>query len=95
MARLGHCPNLARSGNLVALEENAMKSQTELDSLIRTAKGSNAVAELVQETKTFQVYVLSDGSTLAINKRSGRTLLSQLNPNGFDPCTLCRLVRRP
>jgi len=50
-----------------------MKSQTELDSLIRTAKGANAVEELARETRTAQVYQLSNGQTLSINKKTGVT----------------------
>ncbi len=60
-------------------------TQEQLDRLIRKAAGKNAVEEMVRETRTSQVYVLSDGSTLTISKRSGKTQLSKLNAGGFDP----------
>jgi len=56
-----------------ACEETVIKSQAELDNLIRTAKGANAVEELARETRTAQVYQLSNGQTLSINKKTGVT----------------------
>jgi hypothetical protein len=48
-----------------------MKSQQQLDKMIRTAAGKRAVEELVNETDRLQTYSLSDGSLLEVNKVTG------------------------
>lgn len=48
-----------------------MKTQAQLDTLIRKAAGKNAVDELVKETRSTQTYSLSNGSLLTINKNTG------------------------
>jgi hypothetical protein len=52
-----------------------MKTQAQLDTLIRKAAGKNAVEAMVKETRKTQVYQLSNGQLLAINKLSGSTVV--------------------
>ena len=48
-----------------------MKTQAQLDTLLRAARGTHAIEEMIRETKTAQTYVLSNGKTLTIDKRTG------------------------
>lgn len=50
-------------------------SQEQLDEAIRKAKGRNAVEKMVHEGELFQVYLLSNGMLLEVNKQTGRTVL--------------------
>ena len=53
------------------VDDGCMKTQAQLDSILRAARGPHAIEEMIRETKTTQVYVLSNGKKLTIDKRTG------------------------
>jgi hypothetical protein len=53
------------------------KTQQQLDIILRKAAGKNAIEALICETRNRQIYRLSDGSTLSINKTIGKTVRTQ------------------
>jgi hypothetical protein len=53
-------------------------TRTQLDNLIREAKGKRAVEKLLYSSKEFNYerYLLSDGSLLHLNTKSGKVTLT-------------------
>lgn len=48
-----------------------MLTQEQLDENIRKAKGHRAVEEMIRDSRLFQLYLLSDGAVIRINKETG------------------------
>jgi hypothetical protein len=57
---------------------NLMKTQAQLDAIIRKVKGTAAVEEMFFEDSQIQRYKLSNGGLLTINKKTGRGRISFL-----------------
>lgn len=54
-----------------------MKTQEQLDAILRKAAGKNAIEALLCDLRNRQIYRLSDNSTLSINKKTGKTVRTQ------------------
>lgn len=48
-----------------------MLNQEQIDKLVRSAKAALAVEELIRDTPSYQVYLLSDGTWLRVDKNIG------------------------
>lgn len=48
-----------------------MLNQKQLDKIVRESKGNAAVEELIRDTPSYQVYLLSDGTWMRVDKNIG------------------------
>jgi hypothetical protein len=61
-----------------------MRTQEELDRVIRQAKGHRAVEEMLSDGPKFQLYKLDDGSFLRISKMTGAVAINPTPVNHWE-----------